>query len=396
MRPQLLVSFGVTSMREVSGETRSVGDEFCAMTGTAALVEILLDAINLTRDYEREKLQLRRIAASATMHPPRTMPRESEMDFARPLRREPMVSLQAALVAMALSGSGQTVMLDFYADWCAPCRAMGPTIDALAAKGYPVRRVNIDQQHDLAVRFGVTSIPCFVMLVNGREVDRVAQSTSYSRLERMCQMGANAARGELDHSSAEQSGQAILSQNPPATECAQPTQPKATAPAEGGADLSDAGQTVMLDFFADWSSPCRTMEPTIDALLSKGYPVRRVNVDRDRAVATRFGVTSVPCCLMLVSGVEADRVVGSTTYDRLERMCLMGEKVSETELMAASVRLRVEDRGGRSCGSGTIIDSRDGEALVATCGHLFREYDGKGAINVDLFNSGSPQTVKDD
>ena len=54
-----------------------------------------------------------------------------------------MVSLQAALVAMALSGTGQTVMLDFYADWCGPCRAMGPTIDTLVAKGYPVRRVNI-------------------------------------------------------------------------------------------------------------------------------------------------------------------------------------------------------------------------------------------------------------
>ena len=56
-----------------------------------------------------------------------------------------MVSLQAALVAMTLSGTGQTVMLDFYADWCGHCRAMGPTIDALVAKGYPVRRVDFDQ-----------------------------------------------------------------------------------------------------------------------------------------------------------------------------------------------------------------------------------------------------------
>ena len=58
-----------------------------------------------------------------------------------------MLSLPAAMVAMAITGSGtgQTVLLDFYADWCGPCRSMMPTVEQLSAKGYPVKRMNIDQ-----------------------------------------------------------------------------------------------------------------------------------------------------------------------------------------------------------------------------------------------------------
>jgi hypothetical protein len=55
-------------------------------------------------------------------------------------------------------------------------------------------------------------------------------------------------------------------------------------------------------------------------------------------------------------------------------------------MLAASVRLRVEDPLGHSCGSGTIIDARaGGEALVLTCGHLFRDSQGTGKIDVDVF-----------
>lgn len=58
---------------------------------------------------------------------------------------------------------------------------------------------------------------------------------------------------------------------------------------------------------------------------------------------------------------------------------------SNADLIAATVRLRVEDAQGHSCGTGTIIDCRHGEALILTCGHLFRDSKGKGKIEVDLF-----------
>ena len=55
------------------------------------------------------------------------------------------------------------------------------------------------------------------------------------------------------------------------------------------------------------------------------------------------------------------------------------------DLVAATVRVRVEDPKGRSIGSGTIIDARQGEALILTCGHLFRDSKGQGRVEVDLF-----------
>ena len=102
-----------------------------------------------------------------------------------------MVCLQAALAAIAISGLGQPVLLDFYADWCAPCRAMNPTVEALIAAGYPVQRVNLDQNRALAAKYGVRSIPCFVMVADGQVVDRVVGGTTYSRLERMCKAGSS-------------------------------------------------------------------------------------------------------------------------------------------------------------------------------------------------------------
>jgi hypothetical protein len=63
------------------------------------------------------------------------------------------------------------------------------------------------------------------------------------------------------------------------------------------------------------------------------------------------------------------------------------------QLLAASVRIRVEDPSGHSCGSGTIIDARYGKALVLTCGHLFRDSKGKGKIEIELFGSHAGRKV---
>ncbi|MEM0058444.1 MAG: thioredoxin [Candidatus Bathyarchaeia archaeon] len=68
------------------------------------------------------------------------------------------------------------VLVDFYADWCMPCRMMVPIIEDLA-KDYAGRilvgKINVDENPDTADRFQVFSIPTLVIIKSGREVDRI-------------------------------------------------------------------------------------------------------------------------------------------------------------------------------------------------------------------------------
>ena len=68
------------------------------------------------------------------------------------------------------------VFVDFYADWCGPCKMMSPVIDKLAeefAGRIKVGKVNVDENGDLAVKYGIMSIPSMVFFKNGEVVDRI-------------------------------------------------------------------------------------------------------------------------------------------------------------------------------------------------------------------------------
>ncbi len=72
----------------------------------------------------------------------------------------------------ALSSSERPLLVDFYADWCGPCRMMGPTIDEIAKErdDIAVGKVNVDTERELATRFGIVSIPTLVVLKDGKTV----------------------------------------------------------------------------------------------------------------------------------------------------------------------------------------------------------------------------------
>ena len=69
--------------------------------------------------------------------------------------------------------SDRTVLLDFWASWCGPCRMVSPIVDEIAAERSDIKvcKINVDEQPELAMQFGVMSIPTLMVVRNGQVVN---------------------------------------------------------------------------------------------------------------------------------------------------------------------------------------------------------------------------------
>lgn len=180
---------------------------------------------------------------------------------------------------------------------------------------------------------------------------------------------------------------------------------------------ASGSQIMLLDFSTANCGPCRQMEPLIHAFEQAGYPIRKVDATVEPNIARQYNVTRYPTFVMLVDGQEINRTVGAMDSNQLQQMFQQArETVLATQrrqpkpvqppadksplpesqsvfdpayasLLGSTVRLRVDDGKFRSFGTGTIIDARQGEALIITCGHLFRDSKGKGPVSVELFEA---------
>jgi len=83
--------------------------------------------------------------------------------------------------------SDKTVLIDFYADWCGPCKAYSPIVEAVASENEDIKvvKINVDNAQDIAYKYQVMSIPTTVVIKNGQEVDRAVGMISKSDLLEM-------------------------------------------------------------------------------------------------------------------------------------------------------------------------------------------------------------------
>lgn len=192
-------------------------------------------------------------------------------------------------------------------------------------------------------------------------------------------------------------------------------------------------------------APCRQVEPGIEALTREGYPVTTIFLNQQPDMARRFSVDRTPTVVLVSNnkivgrhagiidgvtlkqwfaavGVKSGKVftnqeggtkVKLADQGRPERFASR-ESVGETfvrtatmhkgtpnpgneveqRAMDATIRLKVEDPEGISCATGTVIHGHNGEYLLMTCGHVFRESGGKGEITAEFgFENGELETA---
>jgi len=88
------------------------------------------------------------------------------------------------------------VLVDFWAEWCAPCRMLAPTVEAVAEKyagNARVVKLNVDQNPSVSQRFGIKGIPTLILFKNGKEEERVVGATSEQAISRMLDKHVGAA-----------------------------------------------------------------------------------------------------------------------------------------------------------------------------------------------------------
>jgi len=65
------------------------------------------------------------------------------------------------------------IVVDFYANWCGPCKMLRPILEEVVKEGTgKIVSVNVDEEKDLALKYGISSIPCLILFKDGKESDR--------------------------------------------------------------------------------------------------------------------------------------------------------------------------------------------------------------------------------
>ena len=92
--------------------------------------------------------------------------------------------------------SDRPVLVDFWAAWCAPCRMLAPTVEAVAEKyanSARVVKLNVDDNPSVSQRYGIKGIPTLILFKDGKEEERVVGATSEQAISRMLDKHVSAA-----------------------------------------------------------------------------------------------------------------------------------------------------------------------------------------------------------
>ncbi|MCA9000257.1 MAG: trypsin-like peptidase domain-containing protein [Planctomycetaceae bacterium] len=258
-------------------------------------------------------------------------------------------ALLFCLSTVCLAANPRGVVYDFGATWCGPCQQIAPLVEKLEREGLPIHKVDIDQQKELANRFRIERIPTFVLVVDGKEVDRHTGALSEADLRKMV--------ARIPSAKPADEGKMAIS----------------VELGQAGAWNRDVPQ-------ANSVAQVQTREDAVQTPVPGKSPGQRLRdlwpFDKDKKAPPEEAVVRA-----------TDSELGETE-ETIATLTSQNTVSSDIDPMAASVRIRVIINGSVNLGSGTIIDSEPGTTRILTCGHIFRGFSDDAKIEVDVFEEG--------
>ena len=250
----------------------------------------------------------------------------------------------AAFCVLALSSLGagsRSYVLEFSSQSCGPCQQVAPVVSKLEREGLPIRSVDVNDDRAMAEQYEVTSIPTFVVVVNGKEVERMSGVQSEGRIRQMLARIPRPERAASNDRWAVELGEPAPLPRPQVVVPTERRQP----PASSEIVVAERG---------DKPKGLWPFKPTKKSSLPA--EVRGNNPGRMPDVGA-------------LSPAEAPAP------------------------MDASVRIRVLTGNSVVKGSGTVIESVTGRATILTCSHICRGANEGTKVEVDLFRDGKPTTI---
>jgi S1-C subfamily serine protease len=238
----------------------------------------------------------------------------------------------------------QSVLFYFTGDSCIHCRQMNPIVSRLQRSNAPIRKVDVEREPSLAERYDITGIPAFVLVINGNATERIVGAIPESRLKRM------------------------LAKIPRFASSIDPTH---------FASQQQLPQTPTR--FRSYDTDIQLVSDAPRKKTRFSLPFFGNNKDRERQVDPPARPNT---------SFSDDTVIRAKLGKRKPDLTVS----QQSSPFVASVRIRIKDPQGISYGSGTVINSRPGDTLILTCGHLFRDLARDSLIEVDLFEGKRSET----